>query len=109
MVKRAARRQFDVYRNPDAETSDAHPYLVVLQSDAVFNIDTCVVAPLVSPRTIKFFERLLPFATVNGVQYVIAVPAMAAIPVEAIGAPVANLESERYRISAAIDLVFTGI
>jgi len=109
MVKRVLHRQFDVFRNPDVETNDTHPYLIVLQSDAVSGIDTRVVAPLVSPRTVKFFEKLLPLVTVGGTQYVIAIPDMVAVPVGEIGAPIANLETERYRISAAIDLVFTGI
>jgi toxin CcdB len=102
-------RQFDVFANPDRETAKAHPYLVVLQSDAVSRIDTCIVAPLAPPRTIKLFERLLPQVAVDGVLYTIAVPDMAAIPTSEIGAPIANLESERYRIIAALDLVFTGI
>jgi len=109
MVKGSRHRQFDVFRNPDSETSDTHPYLIVLQSDALRDLDTCVVAPLVSPRAIKFFERLLPQVAVDGTRYVIATPDMAAMPVGEIGAPVTNLEAERYRISAAIDLVFTGI
>ncbi len=109
MVKAVLHRQFDVFRNPDSETNETHPFLIVLQSDAISEVDTRVVAPLVSPRTIKFFERLLPLVTVHGDQYVIAVPDMVAIPVSEIGPPVANLETERYRISSAIDLVFTGI
>ena len=109
MVRRGTHRQFDVFRNPDGETRSAHPYLIVLQSDAIFDLDTCVVAPLVSPRAIKFFERLLPPVSVEGNQYVIAVPDMAAIPVREIGPAIANLEAERYRISVAVDLVFTGI
>jgi len=109
MVRGTRHRQFDVFRNLDAETSGTHPYLMVLQSDAIFDIDTCVVAPLISPRTIKFFEKLLPLVVVDGTQYVVAIPDMAAIPVGEIGPPVANLEADRYRISAAIDLVFTGI
>ena len=109
MVVRAVRRQFDVFDNPDPGTSKFHPYLIVLQSNAVFGIDTCVVAPLISPKAIKFFESLLPEVTVAGRRYVIAVPDMAAIPVAEIGEAVANLEAERYRILAAIDLLFTGI
>jgi len=102
-------RQFDVFANPDRESSKAHPYLIVLQSDAVSQIDTCIVAPLVPPRTIKLFERLLPQVTIDGVQFTIAVPDMAAIPTAEIGTPIANLEADRYRIVAALDLVFTGI
>ena len=109
MVTRACWRQFDVFANPNRKTAKAHPYLVVLQSDAISGIDTCVVAPLISPKTIKFFERLLPEVVVRGTRYAIAVPDMAAIPSDEIGEPVANLESERYRILASLDLVFVGV
>ena len=109
MVTRAASRQFDVFANPDKRTADVHPYLIVLQSDAVSGIDTRVVAPLVSPKSIRFLEQLLPEVTVRGAKYVIAIPDMAAIPMATVGKPVANLEAERYRVLAAIDLLFTGI
>ncbi len=68
-----------------------------------------MVAPLAPPRTIKLFERLLPEISVKGRRFVIAIPNLAAIPASEVGEPVANLEAERYRIVAALDLVFTGI
>jgi toxin CcdB len=101
--------QFDVFANPDKRSAESHPYLIILQSEIVPGIETCVVAPLVSPRSLKFFERLLPKVTVKGVQYTILTPNMAAIRKEKLGKPIANLEAERYRILAAIDLVFVGI
>ena len=109
MVTRVAWRQFDVFANPDRETAKSYPYLIVLQSNAISDLDTCVVAPLAPPRTIKLFERLLPEVTVKGRRFIIAIPDLAAIPVAEVGKPVANLEAERYRIVAALDLVFTGI
>src|SRR5438045_5527093 len=102
-------RQFDVFANTDPETRDAHPYLVVLQADALAHIGSRVVAPLVSPKKIQFFERLLPEVTVDGAKYVIAIPDLGAIPTGELKSPIANLEQEGYRIIAAIDLVFTGI
>ena len=109
VVSPQTRRQFDVVANPDPISAKTHPYLVILQSDAIYGIETSVVAPLVSPKSIKFLERLLPEVTVKGKRYVLAVPNMAAIPVSEIGEPVCNLESERYRILEAVDLVFVGI
>ena len=102
-------RQFDVCPNPDPETRDAHPYFVVLQSDALKYIETSVVAPLVGPKKIQFLERLLPEVTVKGSRYVIAIPDLAAIPTAQLISPVANLGEYRYQIIGALDLVFTGI
>ena len=102
-------RQFDVCPNSDPDTRDAHPFLIVLQSDVLKYIDTRVVAPLVSPKKIQFLERLLPEVTLNGSRYVIAIPDLAAIPTSLLALPVANLEQYRDHIIGAIDLAFTGI
>jgi toxin CcdB len=102
-------RQFDVFANSDSESADSHPYFIILQSDALSHIDTVIVAPLVPPKKIKLFERLLPEVVVNGSRYVIATPDLGAISTRLVPAPVANLESYRDQISAAIDLVFLGI
>ena len=101
--------QFDVFANPDKRSAETHPYLIVLQSEAVAGIETCVVAPLVSSRSIKFLERMLPEVTVKGTRYSVLTPNMAAIRVDKIGKAICNLEVERYRLIAAIDLVFVGI
>ncbi len=102
-------RQLDVCPNPELETRDSYPYIVVLQSDALRHIATRVVAPLGAPRKIQFLERLLPEVTVKGTRYVIAIPELGAVPLSELKAPIANLESHRDRIVAALDLVFTGI
>ena len=102
-------RQFDVFPNPSPRTRAEHPYFVILQSDRLDRFATRVVAPLIAPTRFQFLERLLPEVTVKGKPYVIAIPDIAPIPVKMLQPAVANLESERYRILAAIDLLFTGI
>jgi toxin CcdB len=82
---------------------------VVLQSDQTSAIATRVVAPLVSPRTIRFLERLLPKVKVNGSDFVIAMPDMGAVPARALPPAIANLEDYRYQIIGAVDLIFSGI
>jgi len=110
MVKRRHQwRQFDVFPNPDPDTAEDHPYLIILQSNRLSDIDTCVVAPLVSSRTLKLFEKLLPEVRIDGTAYKIAVPDLGAFPPHLIPEPIANLESERYRIISAIDLLFNGV
>lgn len=109
MVRRVAHRQFDVFRNPFAEDRDATPYLIVLQANAIDHFGTQVVAPLVPPSPVQMRERVLPKVTVEGEAYAIMVPNMMAISTKYIGQPVANLETDRYRIISAVDIVFTGI
>jgi hypothetical protein len=100
--------QFDVYANPDPETAATHPYFIVLQSNALRDLDTVVVAPLVAPRKIRFLERLLPEVVVKGAHYVIAMPDLGTIPKRLVSMPVANLEAYRYQIIGAVDVVFSG-
>jgi toxin CcdB len=102
-------KQFDVYRNPDRATAASHPYLIVLQSDLLPGFNTRIVAPLIPPKKIPFFEHLMPTVAVAGTTYVIDPVNMGVVPVKTLTKPVTNLETERQRIVAAIDLLFTGI
>ena len=102
-------RQFDVFPNRNPRTRDTHPFFIVLQSDVLESLNTRIVAPLFPANSPSRGERLMPVVTVSGARYMIDTSNMGAIPVKAAAQPVANLESERYRLIAAIDLVFTGI
>lgn len=103
------KRQFDVFQNPDSATATDYPLFIILQSDAVDQLSTRVVAPLISPRSMKLFEKLLPRVIVDRKQYVIAIPDLGVMPIAQIGPVVASLGAERERIIAALDLLFTGI
>jgi toxin CcdB len=103
-----ALRQFDVFPNPSPRSRADHPYFVVLQSDRLERFATRIVAPLIAPAKLKYLERLLPLVEVKGKPYVIAIPDLGPIPAKLLQPAVANLESERYRILGALDLLFTG-
>jgi len=102
-------RQFDVFPNPSPRTRTSRPFFIVLQSDQVDLFNTRIVAPLVAPMKVEWFERLMPEVTVAKKRYVIFIPELGPMPAQALQLPIANLESERYRIISALDLVFTGI
>ena len=101
--------QFDVFVNPDPEFAESHPYFVVLQHDALRRLSTRVVAPLIAPKAIPLFERVMPEVSVKGSRYVIDMTNIGVIPATALQERVANLEDWRYDIVRAIDLVSTGI
>jgi toxin CcdB len=104
-----AANQYDVFVNPDPEFAESHPYFVVLQHDGLRHLNTRIVAPLIAPKTVPFFERLMPEVTVKSSQYVVDITNIGVIPAGALQERVANLEDRRYDIVRAIDLVFTGI
>jgi toxin CcdB len=109
MVMRKAPCQFDVFKNSDPNSAASHPYLVVLQSNGLTDLNTRIVAPLIASKKMPLFERLMPEVTIAKSKYVIDATNIGVVPAHALSKSIANLESERYRIVAAIDLVFTGI
>jgi hypothetical protein len=102
-------RQFDVFSNPDDATGHSHPYFVVLQANALDHLNTIIVAPLVAPKSIPCLEPVMPEVIVNDARFVIAMPDLSAISARLVGRAVANLETSKDRIIAAIELVFLGI
>ncbi|MGN6149968.1 MAG: CcdB family protein [Rhizomicrobium sp.] len=101
--------QFDVFENPDPESAEAHPYFLILQADRLKELNTRIVAPLVAPKTLPGFERLMPVVSVKNKNFVVDITNVGVFPLKLIPKPIVNLESERYRIVGAIDLIFTGI
>jgi toxin CcdB len=101
--------QFDVYANPNPLTVDSHPYLIVLQSDVLADFNTRIVAPLIAPKQLRFFEKLMPEVVVRGSRYVVDMTNLGPIPVRLLHDRITNLEERRYDLIGAIDLVFTGI
>lgn len=103
--------RFDVFRNPSAHDVRALPYVLVLQSPLLDRIDTRVVAPLarVSVLNSKAVARLNPQFEIDGHPVFMLTQQIGALPARALGRRVANLESERSAITAALDLLFSGI
>ena len=99
--------QFDVHQNRGDKT---YPFVVELQADVLAALSTCVVAPLV--RRDRYPRELLTRATVSvvvdGQEYVVLVPMLAAISRSELGKAIANLKRHRAAIVAALDLTFTG-
>lgn len=99
-------RQFDVFPNPDPDGAEAHPYILVLQSDFVSDTDSVVVAPLVRRESTS---RLYPRLQVDGEVLSVVITDLAAFPRRLLQQPITNAERERHRIIQALDLLFTGV
>ena len=100
--------QFDVFQNP---RGGAYPLLLDVQSEVLARLGTRVVVPMTArkkhgPTPIT---RLNPVLPVDGVDYVLVVQELAAIPSTALGKRVGSLASARRDIVAALDLLITGI
>lgn len=102
-------RQFDVFDNPIKGARAERPYLIVLQHDLLGDLATRILAPLARQTSNHLVARLNPSLMI-GAQKLHLLPAdLVTLPVNYLRDPIANLEFERARIVAALDLVFTGI
>jgi len=102
-------RQFDVFANPSRRGSEERPYVVVVQSGFLDDVVTRVCVPLIAERFLRPMDRLNPPFEINRRKYYFHPAEIMTIPNRLLRTPVANLESHRDRIIAALDLVFTGI
>lgn len=100
--------QYDVYRNPTPRTRRAMPFLLILQADLVSETDSVIVAPL-TPLMRPAGSRLYPEFEVDGKKHMLLTPDLASIPRSALTERVGSLSEEWSRITAAIDILFTGI
>ncbi len=102
--------QFDVYQNPNRETSDAIPYLLDVQADLLDRLATRVVVPLVVAEEMPLAAtQLNPQFKIKGVAVVMSTAELAGLPSRALGDKVASLKTKRDEIIAALDMLFTGI
>lgn len=102
--------RFDVFRNSGAHASST-PYLLDVQTDLLDGLDTCVVVPLRlldQFANIKLPVRLSPVFQIEGRDYSLETPRLAAVPRRILRNPVTSLASEQSRIVAALDFLFKG-
>lgn len=102
-------KQFDVYPNPSTRGRRERPFVVVLQIDRLADIQTRLVAPLVAETEMKPELRLNPRFKIEDKIVYLHPAEIAPIPTKLLKHRVTTLETERYRIIAAIDFIFTGI
>ncbi len=102
--------RFDVYANPGAQAKTT-PYLLDVQSDLLDNLDSRIVIPLRGMEhfaKVKLPTRLTPVLSVNGRDYLLETPKMAAVPLRILKAPLASLAAAQAEITGALDFLFQG-
>ena len=79
--------QFDVFRNPNADTAKRVPYLVDVQHDLVAVFDSRVVVPLVDPAFVRdrLVLRLMPVFTLDDRRLVLMPQSIASLPTRTLG------------------------
>lgn len=100
--------QFDVVINPLRSRRADVPYLLCVQHHLLDHLTTRLIAPLRSEKPAAP-NRLCPALKVDRDTVFLDPTDLYAAPVRMLGDPIANLDADRDRIVAALDLVFTGI
>ena len=101
-------RQFDVVPHPVRKGRAERPYLICVQHRFLDAANTRVLAPLVVARAFNHWPRLNPQLVVLGQSLFFVPMELVSLSLRNLQRPVANLEADRDRIIAALDLVFTG-
>jgi toxin CcdB len=102
--------RFDVYPNPGAHARIT-PYLRDVQSDLLDGFDSRAVIPLRSLEhfaKVKLPARLTPVLQINGKDYLLETPKMAAVPNLVLKNSVTSLSAQQNQINAALDFLFQG-
>lgn len=102
--------RFDVYLNSGGKVEEV-PFLLDVQSDVLSALDTRVVVPLRRRDCFpiaKVPSNLMPSVSVEGVDCVLEVPKLAAVPTRILKQPMASLHDQQFAITAALDFLFQG-
>lgn len=104
-------RRFDVFRNESPHTARRFPFFLVVQSDLLSDLLTCVVVPLGKPSIVKnkLVQTLIPPVDVGVDQYVMYTPEIGFVPTAMLRKRETNIEAQRSIIVRAMDFLFEGI
>lgn len=100
-------RQFDLYRNPSRALAAYAPYLIVLQSHYLDDLETVVVAPLIrdADRPLTLLDVAMMF---DGQSLVIAVAELAAMDRLRLTRRAGDALAHQDALRRALDRLFTG-
>ncbi len=101
-------RQFDVYPNPSARSSDYAPLVVVLQSHLLAAMPTVLVAPLLIEDGRSAYTLISVKVEVNRKRYIVQISEPAAIDPAPLKRPTASLAAYEDDIRRALERLFTG-
>ncbi len=103
--------QFSVYKNQDKRSRNAYPYFVDVQNSLLSDLNTRLVIPFAKPSSLNNIEaeRLCPVIPINGSDYVLLSHQLTSVPVSVLSKEEDSIESYRYEILDAIDMLITGI
>jgi toxin CcdB len=102
--------QYTVYNNTNPSSNALYPFLMDVQSPLLDSLETRLVIPLSlkSRFSDKVIKNLTPILSINGLEYLVLTPQMAAISKKNIGILVEDFSASRNEILSSIDFLITG-
>jgi toxin CcdB len=103
--------QFTLYANKNKDSNKTYPYFVDVQNNLMSQLNSRLVIPLspISKVKDKVAKKLCPIIQVDDADFILVTNQMTTVPKSILKAEVACLESYRYQIIDAIDMLITGI
>jgi hypothetical protein len=102
-------KQYDVFRTRNGVKSGNVAYLIVLQSDALRDIATAIVAPVSKIPPISVLKKVNIPVLIEGETFHVMMPEIGSFSVKQLGMFVTNVQSIHDEVMAAVDLMFAGI
>ena len=88
---------------------EAKPFLICVQHRILDRTDTRLLATLTPDKADQSLPRLHPLFEIEGRILYLYPQDLLTLPLRVLKNPIANLEHESNLITAALDLVFTGV
>ncbi len=103
--------QFSLYKNEDDSSSEAYPYFIDIQSPLLSDLNSRLVIPLSSHKILNDtdVEKLCPIIHIDEGNFVLLTHQMTSVPKSILNTEITSLESFRYEILGAIDMLISGI
>lgn len=103
--------QFTLYKNEDSASNDAYPYFIDVQNSLLSGLNSRLVIPLSAHETLNNTDakRLCPVIRLDEGNFVLLTHQMTSVPSSILKTEVTSLESFRYEILGAIDMLISGI
>jgi toxin CcdB len=103
--------QFTLYENKDKSSNKTYPYFVDVQNHLMSELNSRLVIPLSPITKVKGIvaKKLCPVIHVVDSDFILVTNQMTTVPKSILKSEVTSLESYRYQIIDAIDMLITGV
>ena len=103
--------QFTLYKNEDSSSNETYPYFIDVQNSLLSELNSRLVIPLSPHRTLNNTDakRLCPVINLDEGNFVLLTHQMTSVPSSILKTEITSLESFRYEILGAIDMLISGI